>query len=137
MATRIFLALLLAIAVSACADGDQLTEKALEKQTEAVQSAAAEGALLARDASAGRSTAAFTRVHSDALAAQARSVAKKLASAEPSPALEDERLRSLRLAEAVLENLARLGDTTDDRREAGRIALRLEQEAKAAEQLAG
>jgi hypothetical protein len=134
VATRTFIVLLAVLALCSCGGGE-LTTDALRKDAEAVQSTAAEGALLAQGVSEGRSTATFARVHSGSLEEQANAVATRLAAAGSAPGLNERQRRTQRLATMVAADLALLGDEPDDRAAAARIAKRLEAEAAAAERL--
>jgi hypothetical protein len=125
----------LALVLVACGGG-KLTQKTLQKEVESIGSAAAEGGLLAHDTADGRSTHAFTAVHSQVLAEQARKVEQKLASAEVSPGLEAKRRQAGRLAAQVQSELERLHDHPADRELARAVANRLDEAAKAAEELA-
>jgi hypothetical protein len=53
-----------------------------KKQAEEVESVAAEGALLAHDAAAGRTTATFTRVHAEALRERLKALRPKIVERE-------------------------------------------------------
>ena len=85
------LAALLVFAVSVglagCGGGSQtLDAEALKKQAEAIESLAAEGALLAADVSEGDTTSLFARVHAEALGKNAETVVAMLAPGEAKPA---------------------------------------------------
>jgi hypothetical protein len=134
LARAIFVAVL-ALVLAACGGGE-LTQKTLTKEVESIGSAAAEGGLLAHDTADGRSTHAFTAVHSQVLAEQAMKVEKRLASAEVSPGLEGKRSQADRLAARVQSDLQRLHDHPADRDSARTVAAQLDQAAKAAEELA-
>jgi hypothetical protein len=97
----------------------------LSKQAEEVHSIAAEGALLAHEASEG-SLDTFTREHAKAL----RKVLGQLR-----PAIEDDRLA--RTSDSVDAALANLAEHPGDRTNAGRLESHLDDEAKSAEELAG
>ena len=125
----------LTLAFAACGGGE-LTQKSLQKEVESIGSAAAEGGLLAHDTADGRSTHAFTAVHSQVLAEQATKVEQKLSSADVSPGLEGKRREADRLAVRVQSELERLHDHPADRGLARAVAGRLDQAAKAAEELA-
>jgi hypothetical protein len=100
------LALLLALVVSGC--GKSTPTSSLAKQAEAVQSLAAEGALLAGDTAAARSTAVHRREHSSELASAASKAATALDTAKTTAALEP-RLRRLHgIAVRVESQLKRL-----------------------------
>lgn len=127
---RVLMAILLTCAVVACGGTHELTRSALDHDFEAIQSAAAEGALLSDDVSRGRTTSAFARVHSGELAGQAKAVSAKLESAEPSPGLKDDVVLARRLAASVANDLERLDEASED--EAGRITRRLKAAAQRA-----
>lgn len=97
----------------------------LSKQAEEVHSVAAEGALLAHEASEG-SLDNFTTEHAKAL--------QKLLG-QVRPAIEDARLA--RTAEAVDAALTSLAEHPGDRANAGRLEHRLDDAATAADELAG
>jgi hypothetical protein len=124
-----------ALVLAACGGGE-LTQKTLQKEVESIGSAAAEGGFLAHDTADGRSTHAFTAVHSQVLAEQATKVEQKLSSADVSPGLEGKRRQADRLAAQVQSELERLHDRPADRELARAVAGRLDQAAKAAEELA-
>ena len=126
------LVLAVGIALSACAcGGGSLSAKAIETQSTSLQSLAAEGALLARDSAAGKTTAIYTRVHSEALAKAASKSASSLQSAKTQPALEPKLRRVASLASEVSADLKQLGHASKSEQ------LRLAEElSKAAEELA-
>jgi hypothetical protein len=135
MLGRAILVAALAFLLAACGGGE-LTRRSLQKEVESIGSAAAEGGLLAHDTADGRSTHAFTAVHSQVLAEQAMKVEKKLSSAEVSPGLERQRRQADRLAARVQSELERLHESPADREVARAVAARLDDAAKAAEELA-
>jgi hypothetical protein len=106
--TRVLLtlALLLAVVVSGC--GTSTPPSALAKQAAAVQSLAAEGALLAGDAADGRATGVYRREHSSELAAAASKAATALDRAKTTPALEPRLRRLHRIAVRVSAQLKHL-----------------------------
>lgn len=118
---RVAVALVAVVILAGCGRPQELP-----KQAEEVQSVAAEGALLARDAAAGKTFESFVRVHAGALR-------KRLGQVRP--AIEDRRLR--RLADAVERGLERLGERPGDRSRADALAWQLRREAAAAARLAG
>jgi hypothetical protein len=97
----------------------------LSKQADEVHSVAAEGALLAHEASEG-SLDAFTSEHAKALQ-------KRLDQLRP--AIENEQLA--RAADSVDAALANLAEHPGDRRNSSRLERRLEAAAKTADGLAG
>src|SRR6266516_4726618 len=94
------------------------------KEAAAIQSLAAEGALLASDAAEGRSTTPFVRVQSLALAGQASSLAS---------VVEGRTLGVL--SRRVQADLERLSDSAGDAKTARRLSRRLERETQAARRL--
>ena len=95
----------------------------LSKQAEEVHSVAAEGAVLAHEASEG-SLDTFTREHAKAL--------RKLLG-ELRPAIEDERLA--RTSDSVDAALAKLAEHPGDRTDARRLERSLTDDAKTADEL--
>ena len=112
--------LLLALALAGCGQPTEPT-----KQAETLGSISTEGRLVADGVVSGRTTEPFVRVHSAALAEQARSLEEVAATP---------RLRSL--AGRVSGELEDLSDHADDKRLASRVASRLERAGRAAEELA-
>ena len=98
----------------------------LPKQAEEVHSVAAEGALLAHDASEGSTTGTFTREHAKAL----RKLLRPLRSA-----IENKRLAEV--ADDVDRTLSELERTPGDEERAAGAERKLEQLADSAEELAG
>jgi hypothetical protein len=100
--------LAVALLAAGCGGGGELGPSRLAKQSDAVQSLAAEGALLATDGVHGRTTAIFTREHGTFLEKAATTVASSLAKARTKPGLEP-KLRKLRaLSARVRDQLKRL-----------------------------
>jgi hypothetical protein len=96
----------------------------VEKQAEEVGSIAAEGALLAHDASEGDTTKTFTRVHARELAKKAEQLVPKIRSDN----LE-------RVTRSVVSGLERLADDPGDERGAEELEQRLDDAAKRAEEI--
>jgi hypothetical protein len=129
----------LAIAVlctAGCGGGGTLSKKDLKKQAEAVQSFAAEGALLAKDAQQSRTTETFVRVHTEYLAKGAKKVETELGSAHASGSLDQQREGAMRLASLVVANLERLHRNPGDKAVAGQLRDEFAMNAAAAEELA-
>jgi hypothetical protein len=122
-----------ALAAAGCGASGTLGAKSLTKRSEAVQSLAAEGALLAADSAAGRSTGVFRREHSAELGKAAATVERSLASARTTPALRPKLHALHAIAARVRVALARLGGAS--RAEQRALARRLDDAAKASEQL--
>jgi hypothetical protein len=108
-----------------------LSASAITDEAASVESLAAEGALLARDSAAGRTTAIYTRVHSEGLAKAASTSASSLRTAKTKPALEPKLHRIASLASMVSADLKRLGHASTA--EQSRLARELESAAKALE----
>jgi hypothetical protein len=103
------LAAVAALLAAACGGAGELGARALSQRSEAVGSLAAEGALLAGDAAAGRTTGTFRREHAAALAKTAAATERDLAAATTPAALDPERRRLAALAARVQAALARIG----------------------------
>jgi hypothetical protein len=130
------LSVFLAVALLAAGCGaSSLSEKSLQKSAEAVQSSAAEAALVADDAADGRTTSAFVSVHAPELAKAASTQAKSLRSAN-GPA--DLKRKADELAK-VADRVSKLADEIDGASEADakRLADELRTEAEKAKELAG
>ena len=89
--------------------GSELSASALSKQADSLRSLAAEGALLAKDALAGKTTRTFSRVHSSDLEKTASKAAASLETAKTKPALESKLQRLASLARRISDDLDRLG----------------------------
>ena len=118
---RARLAVLIPVVLAAIACGQP---GSLSKQADEVHSVAAEGSLLAHDASEGDTTAAFTRVHSSALRHKLKQVVA---------VIDDQRL--LRVAHVVSRDLERLGGSPGDRKLAGELERRFEGAADEADRI--
>jgi hypothetical protein len=116
-----------------CGGGGTLGPESLAKRAEAVQSLAAEGALLAEDSAQGRSTRVFREERSAELAKAAASVASALKKGKAEPSLEPELRRLAAIAARVRADLDRLGGaSTAEQRE---IQRRLEAAATESKKL--
>jgi hypothetical protein len=128
--------LLVAVALTVaagCGGGGTLGSQGLAKQAEAVQSLAAEGALLAGDSAAGRSTRVFREEHSSELAGAASSVAAALKKDQAETPLEPKLHRLATIATHVHADLERLG--TASTAEQRQIERRLKAAARESEKL--
>jgi hypothetical protein len=125
----------LAIALAGCGGGT-LGPHAFKKDVEAVQSLAAEGALVARQVAHGDITETFVRVHTTYLERQASTLERKLSSARVQPSLEGKRRRAVRVAALVDRVLGLLHRHPGDRALGERLNTELERAAKQAEELA-
>jgi len=135
--TRSFGALLALLFAFAGCGGGTLDAESFKKQAEAIQSFAAEGALLARDVADGKSTVPFARVHAGELAKSAAKLEQTLASANATAGLQDKLAQAVELAKAVAESLEELERAPGDVRAARQVQRKLETAAKSAEELAG
>jgi len=127
---------LLVLPAAACGGDGTLSAKAFQKQAEALQSFAAEGALVAEGTADGRATETFVSVHTEYLGKAATKVETKLRSAHASGDLEEKRKSALRLAGRITDELERLHRAPDDAKLAARLESELMDEAAAAEKLA-
>jgi hypothetical protein len=99
----------LALLASGCGGGGTLSAKGLSQESKSLKSLAAEGALLARQADAGKTTNIFRRVHSGYLYKAASKSSTSLRTAKTEPGLDAE-LRKLKHASGQLsDDLKRLG----------------------------
>jgi len=131
-------ALILAAALlCAGCGGGELSAGALSKQAKSVSSLAAEGALLAQDSSAGKTTRTFSRVHSSDLHKTASKTATTLASAKTKPPLESKLHELAGLAQRISDDLDRLGSASksDQRLLANQLQRAADQSSRIAEGL--
>jgi hypothetical protein len=112
-----------------CGGSGTLTQKQLQKERETVQSAAAEGALLASDVARDRTTEPFARIHSGVLAEQAKGAAQTLMKGQASGELEAERRQAAGQARAVSSALDELHGSPGDRAVARRVLRELEEQS--------
>jgi hypothetical protein len=125
------------LAAAGCGGGGSVSQGDVKRQFEAIQSLAAEGALVADGAADGRTTDVFVRVHTGYLDDAAQKVATKLSSGQAEGAVERDRERAARLASQVADELARLSEDPGDRAGARRIEKQLRRNAALAERQAG
>jgi hypothetical protein len=117
------------LALSGCGGGGTLSKEELQKQYEAIQSLAAEGALVADGVADDRTTETFVAVHSQYLSEAARKVETDLRSGNgPQQAVS--------LARRVAEDLDRLHEEPDDPVLARRLSEQLQASAADAEERA-
>jgi hypothetical protein len=131
------LALAASLGLAGCGGSQALDAKALQKQAEAIESLAAEAALVAGDVSEGDTTSAFVRVHAEALGKNAQTVVTLLApgKARPAPGLSQEVDRAHALARSVRVDLAQL-EGVPSSNAAATLRDRLEGKAEEAKRLA-
>jgi hypothetical protein len=137
---RLVAVLVLAVSfgLAGCGGGSQtLDAEALKKQAEALESLAAEGALLAANVSEGDTTRPFVRVHAEALGKNAETVVAELApgNAQPAAGLSEQISFAHTHAEVVRAELARLAKSPSAG-QAASIRDHLEFEAERARRLA-
>jgi hypothetical protein len=120
------------LALSGCGGGGTLSKKDLQKEFEAIQSLAAEGALVADGVADGRTTETFVSVHAQYLSEAAGKIQTDV-SAAGGPG---EKRSAERLAALVSHDLDELHREPDDPRLAARLRERLELYAAAAEKRA-
>ena len=129
--------LLTVVLVAGCGGGGTLDEEAIQREAEAIQSFAAEGALLAGDVADGKSTVPFTRVHAGELHEQASKLEQTLSEAKAAPAVEEELAQAVAVIDDVVATLDQLERSPGDSELARGAQRKLEQAAKKAEELAG
>jgi hypothetical protein len=106
----------LCLPLAGCGSGGTLGAKSLAQRAKAVQSHAAEGALLAENSVAGRTTSVYTREHASDLAKAAAREASVLRTARTDPALEPKLRRLRTVAARVAFDLDRLERASGDER---------------------
>ena len=127
-------AILGAVSCVGCGGGT-LDAEALSKQAEALQSVAAEGALLGQAAASGETTQTFAREHSAALSELAAKTQESLRGATTQPSLQPSLRRLTTLAADTTAALEQLRDATQvEQRE---LAAMLRAAADQAERIAG
>jgi hypothetical protein len=125
-----------AVVLAGCGGGT-LGSHAFTKDVEAVQSLAAEGALVAKQVAHGDVTETFVRVHTTYLERQASTLERKLSTARVGPSLAGKRRRAVRVAAVVDRDLGLLHRHPGDRALGERLSAELERAVKQAEELAG
>ena len=103
----------LLLAASGCGSST-LSPKALSQESKSLKSLAAEGALLARDAEAGKSTRIFRRVHSEYLYKTASKSSTSLSTAKAAPGAAQELQKLTKLAGELSADLKHLGDASNE-----------------------
>jgi hypothetical protein len=123
------------VALAGCGGSSTLNAKSLQKSAEAVQSSAAEAALVADGVADGRTTGAFVSVHAPELGSAADKEAKALRSAKASG---DVRRKADELSR-VADRVAKLAGQVDgaDFGKARRLADELRREADRAKAIGG
>jgi hypothetical protein len=131
--TTVVVAATLALLTAACGGTGPLDAEALSHEADALHSTAAEGALLAQDALAGKTTRIYTREHATDLADVAAQSAATLSEATAEPALEPQLQQLTQLADQVNAALEQL--VTASAGEEGAIADQLQAAADASQQV--
>jgi len=117
---RAALAAALALLAAGC-NGGTVDRHALKQDSDAIDSLACEGRLLANDASKGASTTVFARVHSGVLAKAASNFADALAHRPTSPGIEAQVRVEARKAKRIAGHLDELHRHPSDRAVAQRV----------------
>jgi len=99
------LGVILALVGAGCGNGGQLGAEALSQYSKSLQSEAAEGALLAEDAVAGKTTRIYIREHALELYKAASQAEATLTAAKIEPALEP----NLRVHGVMVAHVVRVG----------------------------
>jgi hypothetical protein len=110
----LLLGVVLALLGAGCGGGGKLGAKALSQQSKSLQSAAAEGALLAEDTVSGKTTRIYTREHASDLYRAASRTEADLNAAKTEQTLEPELGGLAELAGRVSADLKRLGGASKD-----------------------
>lgn len=122
-----------ALAVAGCGS---LGRAELKREVLSLQALAAEGRILARESTLGRSHTPFVRVHARELADDADHSARKLSDATPGHGLEASVQRAVNIASAESDALGVLETAPYESRNSRRAARELLQLSHAAERLA-
>jgi hypothetical protein len=110
----------LALVAAGC-NGGTVDGHALKQDSDAIDSLACEGRLLANDASKGASTGVFARVHSGVLAQDASNFADALAHRPTAPGIETQVRAEARKAKRIAVHLEELHRHPSDREVAQRV----------------
>ena len=121
----------LAVLLAGC-NGGTVDRHALKQDSDAIDSLACEGALLANDVSKGASTLFFARVHADELAVRASHFEDALSERPTVPAIEAQVRAEAKKAGAIAALLDKLHRHPRDHEVGKRIQHRLEQQADCA-----
>lgn len=124
---------LVVLLLAGCGGGGTLSKKDLQKQLEAVQSFAAEGALVADGAADERTTDIFVRVHTLYLGDGVKKVGEQASAGHASSDLEEKRAATIELASGVERQLELLHGSPGDRDVARDVEAQLQRYATRAE----
>jgi hypothetical protein len=122
-----------AIALSAC--GDPMRPEELARSVDTLASAAAEGALIARDVARDRTKTTFARVRARELGETVDHEAEKLSDATPQERIADEKTAAVKLATAISEVLGEIQTSPADRAAAAEAGRKLDDLSKRAQEL--
>jgi hypothetical protein len=114
----IVLAAALALAASGCGE---LSRGELSRGVDALSGLAAQGGLIAGGVARDDTKATYARVMAKTLGEEAEHEAEKLADAEPSPAVRDERHAAVRLAGEIAELFSELQTFPGDERQGAAV----------------
>jgi len=123
-----------ALLIAGC---DPLDSNELKHEVQSIHSVAAEGSVLAGQASKGRTLAPFARVHARELAQSVDETAQSLNDVDVPDGLRSQVDRAIQLAGDASGSLGDLETSPDDRSQAANLAARLSATAAQADQLAG
>ena len=124
------------LALLAGARGGDLKADEVRRGVESLASTAAEGALLAEGAAAGRTKGTFTRVQARSLGEEAVHEAEKLEDASATLPLRTDKRDATALAGEIAETLGRLQIAPGDRDAARGVAVAIRRAATQADQIA-
>jgi hypothetical protein len=110
MARRSFLVSLLGAVVMAAGCGGPMESQELARSVQTLESAAAEGSLLAHDVARNRTKATFVRVHSRDLSETVDHEAEKLADADANGEVARRKSEAVDLAGRISQSLGKLQD---------------------------
>jgi hypothetical protein len=108
------LGVVVALFGAGCGGGAKLGVNVLSQESKSLQSLAAEGALLAQDVAAGKTTRVYARVHSSDLSTAASQAEALLKTTKTAPALEPKLHQLAVLAARVRADLERLGGASKE-----------------------
>jgi dethiobiotin synthetase len=114
MLTRALLATLSVVLVAGC-NGGTVDQHALTNDAATIDSLACEGALLARDVAAGKTTAFFAREQAEELGIEAANLADALADRKTLPSIEQKVRAKSKDAARLAATLQRLHDHPSDK----------------------
>ena len=127
------LGVVVALFGAGCGGGAKLGVNALSQESKSLQSLAAEGALLAQDVAAGKTTRVYARAHSSDLSTAASEAEALLNTAKTAPAFEPKLHRLAVLAAQIRGDLERLGGAS--RNEARAIGRELQAAAQESQKI--